>query len=182
MDALLSPRLLAPFYPYMHFFSDKSDNSISPVAFLTPEGFPSPIILEINKMNNAEFNQALRDGLRMHQESQRPNTRKAYKGPQKKWIVWCDEKRFSDGYIVENKKFLAFVQQVVITRRVEKKKRRKVMAKKEEFDKMIVKEEIDAALVNGLQNLDFPDPELYEGVFLKYYIVRFYVSAIMKLY
>ena len=93
-------------------------------------------------------------------------------------MAWCDEKRFSDGYIVENKKFLAFVQQVVMTRRVEKKKRRKATAKKEKFDEMTVKEETDAAFFDGLQNLDLPDPELYEGAPLKYHTVRSYVSAI----
>jgi hypothetical protein len=30
---------------------------------------------------------------------------------------------------------------------------------------MTVKKETDAALVDDLQNLDFPDPELHEGVF-----------------
>ena len=71
---------------------------------------------------------------------------------------------------------------MIITRRVKKKKRRKVTAKKEEFDKITVKKKIDAVFVNGLQNFDFPDPELYENVFFKYYIIRSYVSAIMELY
>jgi hypothetical protein len=182
VDALLLFRPPAFSYPYIHSFSDESDDSTSPVAFLTPEGPPSPTTSEINKMNNAEFNQALRDGLRMHQKNQRPNTRKAYKGPQKKWMAWCNEKKFSDGYIIKNKKFLAFVQQVIMTRRVEKKKRRKVTAKKEKFDEIIVENKTDAAFVDGLQNLDLPDPELHEGVLFKYYTVRSYVSAIIELY
>jgi hypothetical protein len=56
---------------------------------------------------------------------------------------------------------LAFIQQVVMTRRVEKK-RRKATAKKEEFEEMTVEEEADAALVDGLQNLDVPNPESHE--------------------
>jgi hypothetical protein len=51
-------------------------------------------------------------------------------------MAWCDEKRFPDGYTVENKKLLAFIQQLVMTRRAEKKKRRKATAKKEEFEEM----------------------------------------------
>jgi hypothetical protein len=125
INALLPPRPPAPSHPYVHSSSDKSDNSTFPVAFLTPEGPPSPTTSEINRINNAKFNQALRDGFRMHQKNQRPNTRKAYKDLQKKWMAWYDEKRFSDGYIIKNKKLLAFVQQVVMTRRVKKKKRRK---------------------------------------------------------
>jgi hypothetical protein len=69
-----------------------------------------------------------------------------------------------------------------MTRRVKKKKRRKVTAKKEKFDEIIVEKEIDTAFVNGLQNFDFPDPELYKGVSFKYHTVRSYVSAIMELY
>jgi hypothetical protein len=56
MDALLPSRFPVFSHPYMYFFFDKFDNSTSPVAFLTFEGLPSPITLEINRMNNAKFN------------------------------------------------------------------------------------------------------------------------------
>jgi hypothetical protein len=151
----------------------------------TPNTPGSPLSLsteERNRVNNAELEEALQTGLRLHQESQRPNTRKAYKGPQKKWIAWCNEKQFSDGCIVENRKLLAFVQQVVMKRRVEKKKRRKATAKKEDIEEISVEDEADAAIIDSLQHLDLPDPEFHEGAPLKYHTIRSYVSAIMELY
>ncbi len=65
-------------------------------------------------------------------------------------MTWCDEKQFSDDYIIENRKFLAFIQQIVITRRVKKKKRRKIITKREEIEEMSVEDEADAAIINNI--------------------------------
>ncbi len=69
-----------------------------------------------------------------------------------------------------------------MTRRVKKKKRRKITAKRKEIKKISVKDEADAAIINNIQYLDISDPEFHEGASLKYHIIRLYVSAIIEFY
>src|SRR6266498_2887765 len=69
-----------------------------------------------------------------------------------------------------------------MTRRVEKKKRRKTITKREEIKEMFIKNEADAAIIDSIQHLNISDPEFHEGAPLKYHTLRSYVSAIIKLY